>query len=135
MKLEDNPDFSEPHRHWALRWQELLRESSPRESDPPSESLKKVHDHVVGISGPWYEILQSAEQSAPEDLKEKLNADQEELIRLDGVKPPDPQRSLGVQDGEIVNLPVHIRGSHLRLAQEEVPRGFMGVIENVLPAP
>ena len=135
VKLEDNPDFSEPHRHWALRWQELLRESSPRESDPPSESLKKVHDHVVGISGPWYEILQSAEQTAPEDLKEKLNSDQKELVRLDGVKPPDPQRSLGVQDGEIVNLPVHIRGSHLRLAQEEVPRGFMGVIENVLSAP
>ena len=37
--------------------------------------------------------------------------------------PPEPPYAMSVEEGEIVDLPVHIRGSHLNLADTPQPRG------------
>lgn len=119
-------------RELAVRWQSLLQRS---EQENPSDSLQAVNDQVIGVSGPWYEILQTAELHAPSSIKTALELDQKQLDEMDQSKPPAPFRALGVHDSEIVDLPVHLRGSHLRLASEPTPRGVLSVVENVIPAP
>ena len=119
-------------RELAARWQSLLQQP---EQENRSEPLQAVSDQVSGVSGPWYEILQAAEHQAPSAMKVALEQDQKQLDELDQVKPPDPFRALGVSDSEIVDLPVHLRGSHLRLATEPTPRGVLSVIGSVIPAP
>jgi hypothetical protein len=40
-----------------------------------------------------------------------------------------------VRDGKIVDLPVHIRGSHLALAAQPTPRGYLSVLAGQVPGP
>ena len=54
-----------------------------------------------------------------------------ELARLRAVveereadSPPEPPYAMSVEEGEIVDLPIHIRGSHLNLADTPQPRGL-----------
>jgi hypothetical protein len=42
---------------------------------------------------------------------------------------------MSVQEDEIVDLPVHIRGSHLNLADTPQPRGFLRVTDHLVPPP
>jgi hypothetical protein len=43
--------------------------------------------------------------------------------------------ALAVTDDKAVDLPIHLRGSHLNLAKEPVPRGFIEVVERHCAAP
>ena len=47
--------------------------------------------------------------------------------------PPVPAIALAVEEAVPVDLPVHIRGSHLNLAKETVPRGFIQVLNPISP--
>ena len=116
----------------AQLWKRLLQQST-QEGAP--DALKAVRDQVRGVSGPWYELLQTADQHAPESLQSDLAAAQKDLERLDQAKPPAAPMTLGVRDAEIVDLPVHLRGSHLRLASEPTPRGVMSVTDSILSGP
>ena len=65
-----------------------------------------------------------------------------ELARLGAVveergaaSPPEPPYAMSVEEGEIVDLPVHIRGSHLNLADRPQPRGFLRVTDHIVPPP
>jgi hypothetical protein len=49
--------------------------------------------------------------------------------------PPEHDRAMCVAEGEPVDLPVHVRGSHLALAQEKTPRGFLSALASALPSP
>ena len=49
--------------------------------------------------------------------------------------PPEPPYAMSVEEGEIVDLPVHIRGSHLNLADTPQPRGFLRVTDHIVPPP
>ena len=49
--------------------------------------------------------------------------------------PPEHDRAMCVAEGEPVDLPVHVRGSHLALAQEKTPRGFLTALASALPSP
>jgi hypothetical protein len=42
---------------------------------------------------------------------------------------------MAVREAEPIDLPVHIRGSHLNLAQEPEPRGFLKVIDHLVEPP
>jgi hypothetical protein len=49
---------------------------------------------------------------------------------------PEPiELALAVADEKPVDLPVHLRGSHLKLAPDPVPRGFVDVIAQANPPP
>ena len=65
-----------------------------------------------------------------------------ELARLRAVveereaaSPPEPPYAMSVEEGKIVDLPVHIRGSHLNLADTPQPRGFLRVTDHIVPPP
>ena len=65
-----------------------------------------------------------------------------ELARLRAVveereaaSPPEPPYAMSVEEGEIIDLPVHIRGSHLNVADTPQPRGFLRVTDHIVPPP
>ncbi len=53
----------------------------------------------------------------------------------EAASPPEPPYAMSVEEDEIVDLPVHIRGSHLNLADTPQPRGFLRVTDHVVPPP
>ena len=50
---------------------------------------------------------------------------EQEIQQITAHAPPPAQMALAVAEDKAVDLPVHIRGSHLNLAKEPVPRGFI----------
>ena len=66
-----------------------------------------------------------------------------ELVELRAVaeerkaaSPPRPPYAMSVEEEEdIVDLPIHIRGSHLNLADTPQPRGFLRVTDHIVPPP
>ncbi len=97
------------------------------------KELKQLSQLLRSTAGPWFEPLLLAEKSAPPELKEPLREAQASLDDHDGDKPPAQTKVLGVQDDKIIDLPVHIRGSHLRLAKESVPRGALQITDGLVP--
>ena len=53
----------------------------------------------------------------------------------EAASPPEPPYAMSVEEDEIVDLPVHIRGSHLNLADTPQPRGFLRVTDHIVPPP
>ena len=50
--------------------------------------------------------------------------------------PPIPPYAMSVEEEEeAVDLPIHIRGSHLNLADTPQPRGFLRVTDHIVPPP
>ena len=57
------------------------------------------------------------------------------VAEREAASPPEPPYAMSVEEGEIVDLPIHIRGSHLNLADTPQPRGFLRVTDHVVPPP
>ena len=57
--------------------------------------------------------------------KSEIAGIEREIQQINADAPPPVQMALAVADDKVVDLPVHIRGSHLNLAKESVPRGFI----------
>lgn len=72
----------------------------------------------VGARSLWRAEQRSAVEQAERRLAEQL------------AHPPAAEaRCIAVADGSIVDLPVHVRGSHLNLETNPVPRGFIPVLK------
>ena len=111
-----------------------LVEASEAKDEAQVEALQPISKQLRSTAGPWFEALGLAEKAAPPELREPIEQMTATLAEHDGQKPPPPQMALGVRDGNVADLPVHIRGSHLRLAKEPVPRGALQVTEHLVPA-
>ncbi len=64
----------------------------------------------------------------PSALAERITRLEGEQSSLRTNAPPEPAVALAVEDGTPGDVPVHIRGSHLSLGQESIPRGFLPVL-------
>ncbi len=73
------------------------------------------------------------EKLYPSDEVQQLAALRAEVARLEEASPPAPPYAMAVDEAEIVDLPVHIRGSHLNLAAQPEPRGFLKVTDHLVP--
>ena len=71
----------------------------------------------------------------PASAQTELSRLEAEVERLEALVPAEPPYVMAVQEDEVVDLPVHIRGSHLNLAQTKEPRGFLKVTDHVVPPP
>ena len=89
-------------------------------------------------------FLAAASALAPSEREQRYGATaRDELARLEAeigalerALPPPFERVLAVQDEERpVDLPVHVRGSHLSLAGEPVPRGTLRLFDPFVPPP
>ncbi len=59
--------------------------------------------------------------------RRELESLEAKLQRVRTNTPPPVEFALAVEEASVVDLPVHIRGSHLNAAKEPVPRGFVRV--------
>ncbi len=71
----------------------------------------------------------------PADAVAELARRRAVVEEREAASPPEPPYAMSVEEGEIVDLPVHIRGSHLNLADEPQPRGFLRVTDHIVPPP
>ena len=79
---------------------------------------------------------QEAEEALyPADAVAELGRLRAVVEEREATSPPEPPYAMSVEEGEIVDLPVHIRGSHLNLADTPQPRGFLRVTDHIVPPP
>ena len=64
----------------------------------------------------------------PPATRERLAALEKERDTIKSNAPPPAAYAMSVAEDKPVNLPVHLRGSHLNLARDPVPRGFIQIV-------
>ncbi len=70
----------------------------------------------------------------PPATRAELEALERQRDALKARTPAQPAFALAVAEDKPVDLPVHVRGSHLNLAKEPVPRGFIRVVQRSAPS-
>jgi hypothetical protein len=70
---------------------------------------------------------------SPADLK-KLKELRAKVTELEKNKPPVPE-AMSVREAKPQNVPIHLRGSHLTLAKDETPRGFVKILNQCVTPP
>lgn len=111
-------------RHWSFTPQtEAERDTFAQES---------LRELLFGADGLLVPPKDSRPFYAANDLK-KIEALEGERVVLKTNAPPAPPVALAVEEATSVDLPVHIRGSHLNLAKDAVPRGFVQVLNRGVP--
>jgi hypothetical protein len=77
----------------------------------------------------------TTEQALPgAGTEQELKAHEELLKKLED-EMPRHELVMSVQDATPVNLPIHLRGNHLTLSEQVVPRGLPAILTRVNPAP
>ena len=111
-----------------------------------AEYDKRVADQKAAIAGavaraadllkasqPGMSLPANAEAAFPEASRAELKALRDELARLQK-EPPELPSAIGVTEGDIADLPVHVRGSFLVLGKT-IPRRFPTVLAARTTAP
>jgi hypothetical protein len=105
-------------------------ESDGAEASPSLADWRRV---LTTEHGPFYVHPDELAGLYTDETAEELERLDAELARLEGAAPGMFERALAVEDGRVQDLPVHIRGNHLTLADEATPRGFLSVIDHLAP--
>lgn len=71
----------------------------------------------------------------PSATRDEIAWLERERDELKSSAPPPIAYALAVAEDKPVDLPVHIRGSHLNIAKDPVPRGFIQVVQKDAPKP
>ncbi|MBK7876441.1 MAG: DUF1549 domain-containing protein [Planctomycetes bacterium] len=114
---------------------DAARAATPPASALADAGLEELRQLTFGARGPFALTRSLAARAVPDAARAELEALDAEAAGLKQAAPAPFARALGVTDGAIEDLRVHVRGSHLNLAGEPVPRGFPAVLTAVLPAP
>ncbi len=70
----------------------------------------------------------------PSAARERIAALDAALAALDARAPRAPEFTMAaIDEATPVEVPVHVRGSHLKLEGDPVPRGFLSVLDHVVP--
>ncbi len=118
-----------------LDWKAALAkegEKPDKLADADEEALRQVLD---GAAGPFALPKQTLENFYPEATRSEIAAKRAHHDELAKNAPKPFDRALGVKDGELVDLPIHIRGSHLNLAKEPISRGVPSFVAHCLASP
>lgn len=70
----------------------------------------------------------------PLATRERLAALEKERDNMKANAPPPAAYAMSVAEDKPVDLPVHLRGSHLNLARDPIPRGFIQIVSRHEPA-
>ncbi len=126
-----------------IAWEEhLMRLGLKNEDDlkPSDFMLPREQEELRWlVYGGYFCILcldqEEEEKLYPPEALERLAGLRVEVERLEAASPPEPPYAMAVDEAEVVDLPVHIRGSHLNLAEKPEPRGFLKVTDHLVPPP
>jgi hypothetical protein len=89
-------------------------------------ALDETYDALFGNEG-VFTLLSDPRPLYPAETRASLAALERQRDDLKSRAPATAAFALAVEEDKPVDLPVHIRGSHLNLAKEPVPRGFIQV--------
>jgi hypothetical protein len=103
-------------RHWAFE--------PATDAERASARLARLHDLLDGPDG-LLALPTDKRAVYPEATRRELDQLEAKLAELRTNAPPPEAVALAVEEAKPVDLPVHIRGSHLNLANERVPRGVL----------
>jgi hypothetical protein len=98
--------------------------------------VKKSKEELQKQLKPGETLPKEFESRLAPEVQTELKVRREELAKLTASVPAIPT-AMGVSEGKVTDVPVHIRGSHLALGQV-VPRGFPAVLvstEQPVPLP
>jgi len=90
------------------------------------DGLVKKNKELLVQAKPGMELPKEFEPLFPADVQTELKVRREQLAALTKAAPPVPT-AMGVIEGKVTDVPIHIRGSHLALGKI-VPRGFPVVL-------
>ena len=93
--------------------------------DPGLEAIRKVLYEKYGPFRP----PPDSKQYFPAEAQAQIARLEEERKALEDATPEHP-RAMGVTEGEIADIPIHIRGSHWSLADKLEPRGFLRAVSH-----
>ena len=126
-----------------IAWEEHLMRLGLKDEDdlaPSDFMLPREQEELRWLVYAGYFCILCLDQDEEEKLYpagalNRLAELRAEVERLKEASPPEPPYAMAVDEAEIVDLPVHIRGSHLNLAEEPEPRGFLKVTDHLAPPP
>ena len=126
-----------------IAWEEHLMRLGLKDEDdlaPGDFRLPREQEELRWLVYSGYFCIPCLDQKEEEKLYppealERLAELRAEVERLEDASPPAPPYAMAVDEAKIVDLPVHIRGSHLNLAEKPEPRGFLKVTDHLVPPP
>lgn len=126
-----------------IAWEEHLMRLGLKDEDDLSPSdfrLPREQEELRWLVYDGYFCIlcldqEEEEKLYPQEALEQLARLRSEVERLEEASPPAPPHAMAVDETATVDLPVHIRGSHLNLADEPEPRGFLKVTDHLVPPP
>jgi hypothetical protein len=96
-------------------------------------AVDEANASLSAAGGPDFKLPQDPESSYPADVKARLDDLRRELSALE-MSAPELPTAMGVTEGTVTDVEVHIRGSHLSLGPR-VPRRFPHVLAGDQQAP
>jgi hypothetical protein len=98
-------------------------------------ALAQVRRTLYGAQSP-FDISRNIEQKILSgDVVDQLSAMRAKAKAIADAAPAPMAQAMTASDGNIADLPIHIRGSHLTLATTAEPRGFLRATDHVLAPP
>jgi cytochrome c553 len=91
-----------------------------------ADIVKRAKDELAKAAAPGAEAPKNPELQFPVEVQADLKKRREELARLEKAAPEIPT-AMGVTEGQVTEVPIHIRGSHLTLGPK-AQRGFPAVL-------
>lgn len=110
----------------------LDTDAKPVATNPSFQSLRNV---LEGMESPFRIPELRMETLFTSAQKAEIASAREAVKQLEARRPKPIDRAPGVKDDKVVDLPIHIRGSHLTKGKEATPRGALRVLNHALPAP
>ena len=108
----------------AARWDFNNLTAAERQS----VELAETHSALFGADG-IFALPKDPRPLFPPATRTELESLERQRDELKTRTPAPPAFALAVAEDKTVNLPVHVRGSHLNLAKEPVPRGFIRIAQ------
>ena len=126
-----------------IAWEEHLMRLGLKDEDelrPSDFRLPREQEELRWLVYDGYFCIlcldqEEEEKLYPQEALEQLARLRAEVERREEASPPALPYAMAVDETATVDLPVHIRGSHLNLAEEPEPRGYLKVTDHLVPPP
>ena len=116
----------------------MLHEKSERAADSDQdpepledEALESIRVLLFGPSG-LYRVRPQQHDAFDEDDRKRIATLESKREEIVDSGPLEFDMTIAVEDGQVRDLPVHVRGSHTNLEAESVPRGSISVIDHLV---
>lgn len=120
---------------WSRELQTALQQKREAPKALANLEFEQIRQVCDGSAGAFAVARRELELLFSKDEQSAVAAARKTLDELEKSKPMPFDRALGVAEGTVADLPVHIRGSHLNKSKESTPRGFLHALDAALPQP